>query len=80
MLTRLGEAGADAFTFMRIAGHRSVTLSQRYAHPTPEGMERAFKRLEELNAGKYQTAEAEAKAEAASGSKLPANFNTAKKT
>ena len=42
MLTRLGEAGADAFTIMRIAGHSSVTVSQRYVHPTPEGMERAF--------------------------------------
>ena len=29
MLTRLGEARADAFTIMRIAGHGSVTLSQR---------------------------------------------------
>ena len=60
MLTRLGEAGADAFTIMKIAGQSSVTVSQRYVHPTPEGMERAFERLEELNAGKYQTAEAEA--------------------
>src|ERR1051326_6801880 len=65
MLTRLGEAGADAFTIMKIAGHSSVTVSRRYVHPTPEGMERAFERLEELNAGKYETAEAEAKAEAA---------------
>ena len=38
MLTRLGEAGADAFTIMRIAGHGSVTTSQRYVHPTQEGM------------------------------------------
>ena len=34
MLTRLGEAGADAFTIiriagMRIAGHTSPTISQR---------------------------------------------------
>src|ERR1035438_8973507 len=79
MLTRLGEAGADAFTIMRIAGHSSVTVSQRYVHPTPEGMERAFERLEQLNADKYQTAEAEAKAEAAGGSSLPAIFTTAKK-
>ena len=77
MLTRLGEAGADAF--MRIAGHSSVTVSQRYVHPTPEGMERAFERLEELNAGKHKTAEAEAKAEANGGSVLPANFTTVKK-
>jgi integrase len=48
-LTRLGEAGADAFTIMRIAGHSSVTVSQRYLHPTPEAVERAFERLETLN-------------------------------
>ena len=45
MLTRLGEAGVDAFTIMRIAGHSSVVVSQRYIHPTPEAVERAFERL-----------------------------------
>lgn len=30
MLTRLGESGVDPFTIMRIAGHSSVTVSQRY--------------------------------------------------
>ena len=79
MLTRLGEAGADAFTIMRIAGHSSVTTSQRYVHPTPEGMERAFERLEDLNAEKFEQVEAEAKAEAAGGSRLPAKVPTAKK-
>ena len=48
-LTRLGEAGADAFTIMRVAGHASVTISQRYIHPTGEAVERAFERLETLN-------------------------------
>ncbi len=50
MLTRLGEAGVDAFTIMRIAGHSSITVSQRYIHPSPELLERAFERLELLNA------------------------------
>jgi integrase len=49
MLTRLGEAGVDAFTIMRIAGHSSITVSQRYVHPSSEAMERAFERLEQLN-------------------------------
>jgi integrase len=49
MLTRLGEAGVDAFTIMRIAGHSSITVSQRYVHPSPEAMERAFEKLEALN-------------------------------
>jgi integrase len=53
MLTRLGESGAEAFTIMKIAGHSSVTVSQRYMHPTPEGMERAFERLQDLNATKF---------------------------
>ena len=79
MLTRLGEAGADAFTIMRIEGHSRVTVSQRYVQPTPEGKERGFERLEELNAGKYETAEAEAKVAAAGGSNLPANFTTMKR-
>jgi integrase len=47
--TRLGEAGADAFTIMRVMGHSTVTVSQRYVHPTPETLERAFERLEDRN-------------------------------
>ena len=76
MLTRLGEAGADAFSIMKIAGHSSVTVSQRYVHPTPEGMDRAFDRLEVLNAEKFGQAEAEAKVAAAGGSQVPAIFTT----
>ena len=49
-LTRLGESGCDAFTIKRIAGHSSITVSERYVHPTPEGLERAFDRLENFNA------------------------------
>jgi hypothetical protein len=65
MLTRLGEAGADAFSIMKIDGHSSVTVSQRYVHPTPEGMDPAIDRLESLNAAKFEEAELAAKAEAA---------------
>jgi integrase len=48
-LTRLGESGADAFTIMKLAGHSSITMSQRYVHPTPEVMEKAMQRLDEMN-------------------------------
>jgi integrase len=48
-LTRLGLAGVEAFTIMKLAGHSSVTVSQRYVHPTPQAMEHAVARLEELN-------------------------------
>jgi len=47
-LTRLGEAGADAFTIMKIAGHSSVTVSQKYVHPTSGTVELAFERMDRL--------------------------------
>jgi integrase len=46
---RLGEAGADAFTIMRLTGHSTVTVSQRYVHPSPEAVELAYGRLLGLN-------------------------------
>jgi integrase len=48
--TRLGEAGADAFTIMRLMGHSSMTVSQRYVHPTPATLERAVESLQAMNA------------------------------
>jgi hypothetical protein len=46
MLSRLSLLGVDAFTIMRIGGHSSITISHRYAHPSPEAVERAFEELE----------------------------------
>ena len=43
--TRLGESNCDAFTIMNLAGHSSITISQRYVHPTPERMENAISRM-----------------------------------
>jgi hypothetical protein len=45
----MGESGADAFTVMRLMGHSTVTVSQRYVHPSPESVELAFGRLTALN-------------------------------
>jgi integrase len=45
-LTRLAEAGCDAFTLARIAGHSSITITQRYCHPQADAIERAFAKLE----------------------------------
>jgi integrase len=47
--TRLGETGADAFTIMRLMGHSTVAVSQRYVHTTPEAMENAVSRMEAYN-------------------------------
>ena len=47
--TRLGETGADAFTIMRLMGHSTVLVSQRYVHPSPVVMENAISRMEAYN-------------------------------
>jgi integrase len=44
-LTNLGEAGCDAFTLARIAGHSSITVTQRYVHPQADAIERAFSKI-----------------------------------
>lgn len=47
--TRLGDSGADAFTVMRLMGHCSVTVSQKYVHPQAETVARAIGQLENYN-------------------------------
>jgi hypothetical protein len=39
---------------MRIAGHSSIVVSQRYVHPTPEAVERAIERLQFHGKGSEQ--------------------------
>jgi integrase len=53
--TRLAESGADAFTIMKLMGHSTVAVSQRYVHPSPESLERAVERLVTLNMQKVTT-------------------------
>ena len=44
-LTRLGESGCDAWTLARIAGHSSIAMSTRYAHPSEDAVQAAVERL-----------------------------------
>jgi integrase len=42
-LTHLGEkAGGDVFVLARIAGHSSITVTQRYIHPQADAINRVF--------------------------------------
>ena len=41
-LTQLAQEGCDSFTLAKIAGHSSITLTQRYIHPQADAIERAF--------------------------------------
>jgi integrase len=45
-LTNLGErAGGDVFVLARIAGHSSITVTQRYIHPQAEAINRVFSQV-----------------------------------
>jgi integrase len=70
--TRLGEAGADAFTIMRIMGHSSITVSQRYVHPTAGTMENAILGLERA----AEAAEQKQKENAEKSLEVPTIFTT----
>jgi integrase len=41
-LTDLATLGCDPFTLAKIAGHSSITVTQRYCHPQADAIERAF--------------------------------------
>jgi len=42
-LTRLGEAArGDVFVLAQIAGHSSITFTQRYIHPQADAISRVF--------------------------------------
>ena len=47
--TRLGESGVDAFTIQKLAGHASITISQKYVHSSREVMVNAIQRMDKLN-------------------------------
>jgi integrase len=53
--TRLGESGADAFIIMKLMGHSTVTVSQRYVHPSPAAIELAYERMTAMNLRRLPT-------------------------
>lgn len=55
--TRLGESGCDAFTIQKLAGHSSITISQRYVHPTSRIAENAIAHMEEIRRQRAALAE-----------------------
>ncbi len=50
-LTRLGEAGVDAWALARIAGHSSIKMSMGYVHTSATNMSEAIARLGGHNSG-----------------------------
>lgn len=47
--TRLGLSGADPFTMQKLMGWSSITIAQKYVHPTPEATRAAMRRLKEFD-------------------------------
>lgn len=54
--SRLGNAGADAFTIQRLAGHSSILISQRYVHSDRAAKDAAIRMLDALNKPSEQPA------------------------
>jgi integrase len=50
--SRMAMAGVDLMTLRELMGHSSITITQRYCHPTPEHKIFAMERLEAYNAEK----------------------------
>jgi integrase len=53
-LSMLAASGCDAFTLARIAGHSSITITQRYCHPQADAIERAFGNLASRHVGGHK--------------------------
>jgi integrase len=47
--SRMAMAGVDLMTLRELMGHSSITITQRYCHPTPEHKRAAVAKLAEYN-------------------------------
>lgn len=60
MATRMGEAGVEAFAIQKLLGHSSITMSQRYVHPTAGTLDRAFDLIDASAVGSHKKGSAKA--------------------
>ena len=44
--TRMADAGADAFTLMKILGHSDIRMTSRYTHATDSAIRKAVENLD----------------------------------
>jgi site-specific recombinase XerD len=52
---RLGESGADAFTIMKLMGHSTITVPQKYVHPSIDALKAAVRGMREAVLPKVST-------------------------
>jgi integrase len=52
--TRMAMAGVDLMTLRELMGHSSITITQRYCHPTPEHKREAMEKLADYNEGQVR--------------------------
>jgi integrase len=57
--TRLVMKGADLVTVQELMGHKNITMTKRYSHPTPEHKKQAVERLDFENVDTYLDTKAE---------------------
>jgi integrase len=65
-LSVMVEAGIDIVTVSKIAGHASIQMTMRYAHPPPENMRLTVEKLGEI----FQKVETKSRLSRSSGPKL----------
>jgi len=63
-------AGVDLMTLRELMGHSSITITQRYCHPTPEHKRAAVAKLAEYNQSSHKKATLENVVDLVNGRKV----------